>query len=301
MFYLDFQQIFLNALQSNSTFSKAVSTQNLLLELVATPSLIAENLPYVQAYQNFVVSYPYHYEITNLDAYCLIYTESGIGTLLFNNQTYTLTPDTLAFIDCRQKHRVDVNQSPWNYKIFFINGASIPFLYNTIVNKCGNLHTFSLTTAIPNMIKKLYVQLDKNLDNFYVQSKLIFDILLEINIEDSLLEKPNIPDYLVEIKNSLYNNYQNCISLDALEQEYHVSKYRICHEFNHFFHSSPIQYLNSRRIEVAKEALIHTDKRINEIGRMVGFENTNHFIRVFKQQNGVTPLIFRKHPPSAPL
>jgi len=55
-----------------------------------------------------------------------------------------------------------------------------------------------------------------------------------------------------------------------------------------------MQYLNDIRIKVAKEALISTDKRVNEIGRMVGFDNTNNFIRIFRKKTGATPLNYRK-------
>ena len=119
------------------------------------------------------------------------------------------------------------------------------------------------------------------------------DIYCECKYSDG-----NINKYLIEIKNDFDSNYQNHFSLDALEQKFHVSKYRICREFTIYYDLSPIQYLNRVRIKVAKEALIYTDKRINEVGSMIGFDNTNHFIRLFKQQTGVTPLIFRKQPPA---
>jgi YesN/AraC family two-component response regulator len=50
-------------------------------------------------------------------------------------------------------------------------------------------------------------------------------------------------------------------------------------------------------MEAVKEALVATDKRINEIGRMVGYENTNHLIRLFKKYTGVTPSNYRKNSP----
>ncbi|HZK27015.1 MAG TPA: helix-turn-helix domain-containing protein [Thermoclostridium sp.] len=40
--------------------------------------------------------------------------------------------------------------------------------------------------------------------------------------------------------------------------------------------------------------LLHTDKNINEIGRMIGFKNTNSFIRNFKKLTTVTPSEYRK-------
>lgn len=60
---------------------------------------------------------------------------------------------------------------------------------------------------------------------------------------------------------------------------------------------SPLQYLNSVRIEKAKDLLLHSDEKIGVIGQIVGIENTNHFIRIFKEKTGVTPLTYRRETP----
>ena len=297
---MDFQQAFLNALKTNTFLTKTIFIQNYLPNFLSAPMSIVNNLPYVQAYGDIHSSYPYYYELLNLDCYCIIITECGTGTLLIDNRNYALVPGTIAFIDCLESHRIEVKQSPWNYKVFFIKGDPIPFLHHTLVYNYGSLHILPFGSSVPNVIQKFYVQLNKNSEKVFLQAKFIVNILLEVIMEKNQLEESNtkIPDYLIEIKHDFDRNYQNNFSLDDLEQKYHISKYRICHGFTEQFDISPIQYLNHKRIEVAKETLIYTDKRINEIGRMIGLENTNHFIRIFKQQTGVTPLAFRKHPPA---
>ena len=63
------------------------------------------------------------------------------------------------------------------------------------------------------------------------------------------------------------------------------------------FRSTPMQYLNKIRIDKAKEMLLHTDDKIVEISQTVGIENANHFIRLFKEKTGVTPLTYRRETP----
>lgn len=297
---MDFRQAFLNALQSNTVLTKSFSIRDYLPDTLAVPDDMDESLPYVQAYGNIQSSYPYYYEISGLDSYCLLYTESGSGTLATEEDSFTLTPGTLAFIDCRQKHKVVIRQSPWTYKVFFLTGNPAAYLYDLIIKKYGCIHTISLGSDIPDLIKKFFAQLVKHPERYFLMSKFILDILLETIMEKTLTEDSAnpIPDYLISIKNNFDGNYQKNYTLATLEQEYRISRYRICREFTEYFNLSPIQYLNRRRIAVAKEALIETDRRINEIGRMVGIENTNHFIRLFKKQTGVTPLDFRRKPPA---
>ncbi len=52
-------------------------------------------------------------------------------------------------------------------------------------------------------------------------------------------------------------------------------------------------YLNSYRIEKAKEILYHnTDMKVSTLGKQVGFNSSNTFIRVFTKYTGMTPKVF---------
>lgn len=296
---MDFLQSFLDAIKPNTVLSKTFSIVDYLPLELFVPMEISENLPHIQAFGYIQTTYPYYYEMSGLDSYCLLYTVSGSGTLLLDNCSYTLVPGTIALIHCKEKHRITIQQSPWNYYAFFMNGNPIPFLIQSIVTDYPGLHTLPLASDIPNLIQRFFNHLEKNVEKSFVSTRFIIDILSEILMEKERLNDANnpIPEYLINIKNSFDNYYQNSFTLTALEQEYHISKYRICREFTEHFGVSPIQYLNHKRICIAKEELIHTDKRVNEIGRMVGIENANLFIRLFKKQTGVTPLDYRKQPP----
>ena len=57
---------------------------------------------------------------------------------------------------------------------------------------------------------------------------------------------------------------------------------------------APIQYLIECRITLAKQLLLTTGMRINEIGRMLHFDDEFHFSRIFKKKVGISPLQFRK-------
>lgn len=297
---MDFLQAFLNAIVPNKVLAKTFSIEDYLPSALWVPKDISENLPHIQAFGYIQTVYPYYYEMSDLDSYSLLYTVSGSGTLIIGDCSYTLAPGTIALIHCKETHRITIQQSPWNYKVFFMNGKLIPFLYHSIVSDYQGLHTLSLGSDIPNLIQKFFIHLEKKPEKSFVSARFIIDILSEILMEKERLNDANnpIPEYLTTIKNNFDQYYQNNFTLNALEQEYRISKYRICREFSEYFGLSPIQYLNHKRICIAKEELIHTDKRVNEIGRMVGIENTNLFIRLFKKQTGVTPLDYRKQPPA---
>lgn len=296
---MDFQQEFMNALQIGTQHAKSIlNNDNLPIPLSPIASLNG-NIPYILGYGNILAVYPYHYEITKLNCFCILYTETGSGALQIEEDSYLLTPNTLALIDCKKKHRIEIRQSQWNYKIFFINGAMVALLYENITSYCGPLYHIAPGSSVPTMISRMYELSSKNGTSSFFHTKLLLDVLLEImiEIEHKNNNSPRIPDYITQIRYNFDHKYQNSYSLVSLEKEYHVCKYRICREFKEIFHISPIQYLNLRRIDAVKEALLTTDKRVNEIGRMAGFENMNLFIRLFKKYTGVTPLNYRKQSP----
>ena len=65
-------------------------------------------------------------------------------------------------------------------------------------------------------------------------------------------------------------------------------------EFINTFNCPPGKWLLKRRLEHAKHLLQLTDKNINELAFETGFENASHFVRIFKQTYGNTPLQFKK-------
>jgi AraC family transcriptional regulator, exoenzyme S synthesis regulatory protein ExsA len=65
-------------------------------------------------------------------------------------------------------------------------------------------------------------------------------------------------------------------------------------DFVNTFNCTPGKWLLKRRLEHARYLLEVTDKNINELVFETGFENASHFIRVFKQAFGLSPLQFKK-------
>ena len=56
-----------------------------------------------------------------------------------------------------------------------------------------------------------------------------------------------------------------------------------------------VNYIKELRINEAKRLLVDTDKKINEISMLVGYENEKHFMKIFKGMYGVSPSEYRKN------
>lgn len=146
--------------------------------------------------------------------------------------------------------------------------------------------------------KLLHTDTDDELHRI-IRSRILVDFFAQLYLIQSAERTGlfHIPSYIADMQRRFNAEYHMPYLLDELAEEYHVNKFRLCREFAKYYEVTPMQYLNTVRMEKARERLLHSDKKVVEIGQLVGIENANSFIRLFKEKNGVTPLAYRRKTP----
>jgi AraC family transcriptional regulator of adaptative response / methylphosphotriester-DNA alkyltransferase methyltransferase len=89
-------------------------------------------------------------------------------------------------------------------------------------------------------------------------------------------------------------NYMESLTLDILADICHGSPYHLHRTFKRVNEITPVEYIQQKRIQQAKEQLVTTEKAITEVGLSVGLANTPYFITLFKKKTGYTPAIYRQ-------
>jgi AraC family transcriptional regulator of adaptative response / methylphosphotriester-DNA alkyltransferase methyltransferase len=89
-------------------------------------------------------------------------------------------------------------------------------------------------------------------------------------------------------------HYMEALTLEILAVICHGSPYHLHRTFRRVKNLTPVEYIQQKRIDKAKEHLITSDKVIAEIGLSVGLPNTPYFITLFKKKTGQTPAGYRK-------
>lgn len=168
---------------------------------------------------------------------------------------------------------------------------------------------------LSNQDAVLRVQKDELLESYYhsIRSYL------------SMSQKPNEKLLILKFEElilSLFSNKKHQLLTDYFislcqDQDYHMSRVmeenfaynlklrefaQLCHmslsafkkAFKQYYHTTPATWLQQRKLDLAFHQVLNTNSSINQISLECGFEDTSHFIRVFKQKHNLTPLQFRQ-------
>ena len=116
-------------------------------------------------------------------------------------------------------------------------------------------------------------------------------LMLEKLLENEVLEDGNEYNRIL-----LYlNEYYMSADLDDICRHFHRSRSHISHLFKKQTGMTLRAYCNKLKLEKAKLLLETTDMPIIQIALDSGFNDVSYFINLFRQKNGVSPLVYRKN------
>lgn len=106
--------------------------------------------------------------------------------------------------------------------------------------------------------------------------------ILQTHHEGDMPRLEFIIDYIMD-------NLQNDITVDELAKTACMSKPTFYRYFKKMVGMSPVDFVNTKRMQLAKQLLTQERKPVGDIGYAVGYKNPSHFIRSFKKYYGFTP------------
>lgn len=95
------------------------------------------------------------------------------------------------------------------------------------------------------------------------------------------------------IERFIRENYMYDISMQDLAHTMNYSDAYFCKLFKQCFGRNFISYLTEYRVDAAKKLLEDPMGNIKEIGRAVGYGDSNYFTKVFRRVTGVSPTEYR--------
>lgn len=98
---------------------------------------------------------------------------------------------------------------------------------------------------------------------------------------------------LVEIISSIQTNYMD-VTLESLAEEFHLSKPYLSKYIKDKSGMTFQEAVRNERMKRAKNLLKETDQTVENVALSVGYENVEHFNRLFKKFSGMTPVQYKK-------
>ena len=121
---------------------------------------------------------------------------------------------------------------------------------------------------------------------------LIMSILLEVIELSSSKKDQKLPVDMDRVMTYIQDNIEEPLTIDELSEITGLSQSRFKHKFRQHIGSSPIDYINRKKIEKAKELMWTTDA-MKDIGYRLGYSSPAYFSHVFKKYTGMTPMEYK--------
>lgn len=116
----------------------------------------------------------------------------------------------------------------------------------------------------------------------------IVEIINYLHMEDSQYT-PVVKQIMEEVR----QNYREDMNLKTLSYKYHMNASYLGQIFQKEVGCSFAQYLSNTKNKIAKDLILNTNMKINDIAKEVGYPDTSYFYRKFKQCYGVSPASLR--------
>lgn len=241
------------------------------------------------------------------------YFTEGHGLMICNSQKFSVNPKDFVVVNSNELH---YTESLSEGLTCYIIRVDLSFLFSSQTDICQTKFIAPLTNNLITF--KNLIHNDENI------SKCIEAILLEFFRKDygyELLVKSYLFKLIVlllrdyvdkqltqsELNSRITNlsrmnkvfdfiedNYTKKINISELALLANISDYHFCKLFKQAAGRSPINYINSLRINKAITLLNAGNHNITEVALACGFDDSNYFSRVFKKHKGISPIKFNK-------
>lgn len=245
----------------------------------------------------------------------ICYIMQGTGKYLINGVEYDFCAGDIFIISNDDIHLCyddkDMIMQVVMFDSFFIgSGSANPFDFEYMRIFMDNLYshrkkienTNEYTTVLADILRKIqseYETMQKGYEMMIKSLLLCFFTLIFRHITDNSDTgkgvSRNAVDKIRSILLYIDMNYSENITLKSLEDKFEISRPYLCSTFKSLTGISPIDYIIRKRITIAKQKLIGTEKNILTVSEECGFNSLSNFNSLFKRITGTTPSSYRKN------
>lgn len=241
----------------------------------------------------------------------------GQGRMLLGEEEVRFSGREFSVIPPNYPHTTDSDLgtiSRWEYLFIDVEGFLRSFLdtpvkADKVIQRIYSKALFLEENQSPSISAKILkiMNIMRDGEEFYLEEAkgILASLLVEIarlnrRSEEERVEeeKRKLTNMITRVQDFVSYHYMEDIKVKDLAQSCHISETHFRRVFTSYMKMSPLEYINTVRINTACELLETTDAPVADVAHKCGFTTNSTFNRNFKQLMGVTPLEWRKRPES---
>jgi len=271
----------------------------------------------------FTVGTEWNYQNASNPYSRIYYLTDGEGTVRHHGRTYALLPGQIYLIPCYTTVDMFCPKAFTHYYVHFTSrlhtGLDVLSMFEcsyqaavtgTLINQSifdrllelnpnKELIEYNANTPIYQQVLDRTTRLDQNkAPGNLLETNAIMRLLLSVFFDDN--SQPQVVNTLQGLKRFesvleyIHDHLDSPVTISQLANIVNLNPTYFSNRFSKLLGTSPLQYVNKRRIEKAQELLLGTDETLYQIGLQVGFSDEYYFSRLFKKTVGISPDHYRK-------
>ncbi|WP_139903181.1 AraC family transcriptional regulator [Clostridium thermarum] len=228
-----------------------------------------------------------------------IQCRKGCGQLLIGGKSFTVQERQGMLLFSNVPHEYYAVTASWEVAWVTIGGfAAEQSLYNGGISQSAVLSVLDPELFLLRAEKLHEMAKSYNSLNSLECSKIIYSLLMDIlayTATPKVESRLNQYSKLKPVFDYIESNYKDIITLENLSEVANLTPQYFCSLFKKTTGIRVFEYINSVRIKKSKEMLIkNKDMAVKDIALTCGYDDVSYFCSIFKKQEKLTPLEFRK-------
>ena len=242
-------------------------------------------------YNNFAYVLPF-YKKRVQKFFAVHFVLSGKGIFEIRGKRYKLRQYDFFLIPPNEtvSYYPDKNE-PWTYVWIEFSGDNAALLSSRMGFDNGKSH-FKCNSpyVLYSLVKKFFDELETTGEVGYFAALSMFYSIIDINTNIERLKSHSLRDQVISYIDIHFHDAD--LKIGDICSYFNISHSHLCNLFKDG--QTVKELLSAKRLEEAKRLLTETDLFVSEVGRSVGFMNTDHFMKVFKKSTGMAAGEYRR-------
>lgn len=240
----------------------------------------------------------------------LIFVTEGVAEFTIENSEYRLRPGSLLVIGSLERHERSISGFPYRRYIlsvsdeFLLQSVPAPELSSLFLYRPeGFRHHISLDDMTAMTMAGVFQTLIRESG----QRNPFWDIRCSNLLNELLITlyrrhpeqfpagaSPAHMELLLSVQKYMNEHFREPISLQDAADAHFISRFHLSRIFRETTGYHFKEYLTLLRMNEARRLLAATSLPVAAVGEECGYPDVNHFIRTFREHEGISPLKYRK-------